>query len=121
MANLKGKWSGVFEQFSHDTSGSFAVALTVESVSGDGFEGTMDWPDFEDTRTKAQGIIEGDLIKWSETEYVRGDDAVLHGLYVARLEGSDELAGEWMDPKHTIYPAGPRFGTPGGRFRLKKQ
>jgi hypothetical protein len=121
MPDIKGRWSGTFDQFSHDINGSFPTILTVEAVSGDQFTGTMDWPTFDDTQTRVQGMFDGELIIWTETEYLRGDDAVLHGLFVARVKAGDEIAGDWMDPKHTIYPKGPRYGTPGGRFSLRKQ
>lgn len=121
MSDIKGRWSGTFDQFSHDINGSFPVTLTVEAVSGDEFTGTMDWPTFDGTQTRVQGMFDGTQIIWTETGYLKGDDAVLHGLFVAHFKAGDEMAGDWMDPKHTIYPKGPRYGTPGGRFSLKKQ
>lgn len=121
MPDLTGKWSGTFNQYSHDTNGSFPVKLTIEAVSGNKFSGSMEWPTFDDTRTRVEGMVDGTLIKWTETEYLKGDDAVLHGLYVARFRSDNEIAGDWMDPKHTITPSGPRYGTRGGDFVLKKE
>ncbi len=121
MSDMQGRWSGTFEQFSHDIHGRFPVTLAVEAVSGDQFTGAMNWPTFDGTQTRVQGTFDGRLIIWTETEYLKGDNAVLGGLYVAQFEARDEIAGEWMDPKRTIYPKGPRYGTPGGRFSLKKQ
>jgi hypothetical protein len=121
MSDFKGTWSGTFDQFSHDIAGTFPVTLTVETVSGDQFTGTMDWPTFDGTRTRAQGWFDGQLIIWTETEHLKGDNAELYGLYVAQFKADNEMAGDWMDPKHTIYPRGPRYGTPGGSITLKKQ
>lgn len=118
-SDLKGTWSGTFNQYSHDINDSFAFRLTIDAVSGSEFTGIMEWPTF-DTTTKVRGMLEGALIKWTETEYVKGDDAVLHGLYVARFSADNEISGDWMDPKHTITPEGPRFGTRGADFVLKK-
>ena len=70
---------------------------------------------------RMQGMFDGELIKWSETAYLKGDNVVLFGLYVARFKADNEMSGDWMDPKHTIRPQGPRFGTPGASFTLKKQ
>ncbi|MGY8638139.1 hypothetical protein RAD15_37275 [Bradyrhizobium sp. 14AA] len=121
IAKLKGTWSGTFNQYSHDINGSVPVKLTIDAISADEFSGTMDWPTFDNTRTRVKGFIDGALIKWTETEHLRGDDAVLGGLYVARFKADNEIAGDWMDPKHTITPKGPRFGTRGADFVLKKE
>ncbi|MDH6257991.1 hypothetical protein [Bradyrhizobium sp. BR13661] len=118
-SELKGTWSGTFNQYSHDINDSFAVKLTVDAISGSEFTGTMEWPTF-DTTTRVMGMVEGSLIKWTETGYIKGDDAVLNGLYVAHFTATNEITGDWMDPKHTITPKGPRFGTRGADFVLKK-
>ncbi len=117
---LKGSWSGTFNQYSHDTTGSFPVKLIIDTIAGSEFTGMVEWPSFGGTRTRVQGSFDGALIKWTETGYIRGDDAVLHGLYVAHFSASNEIRGDWMDPKHTITPKGPRFGTRGADFVLKK-
>jgi hypothetical protein len=121
VADVKGKWVGEFHQDSHETTGVFALLLTVDAVSGDEFSGTIDWPDNNDCRTKVQGAFDGRVLKWTETEYLRGDDVVLGGLYIGRFENRGRIAGTWMDPKHNIYPKGPNYGTPGGTFVLRKQ
>ena len=121
MPDFRGKWSGTVDQFSHDTEGSFPVTLTVEATSGDEFSGVMEWPTFNGCQTRVQGMFDGEWIKWSETAYLKGDDVVLAGLYVARFKADNEMSGDWMDPKHTIRPKGPRFGVPGASFKLKKQ
>jgi hypothetical protein len=121
MSELKGVWSGTFNQYSHDINGSFPVKLTIDTITGTEFTGTMDWPTFDNTQTKVKGMVDGTLIKWTETEYLRGDDAVLGGLYIAHLKASNEIAGDWMDPKHNITPQGPRYGTRGADFVLKKE
>ncbi len=121
MTDIRGKWSGTLDQFSHDIDDSVPVTLTVEATSGNEFTGTMEWPSFDFCQTRVQGMLDGELIKWSETAYLKGDDVVLYGLYVARFKADDEMSGDWMDPKHTIYPNGPSFGVPGASFTLKKQ
>jgi hypothetical protein len=121
VSELKGSWSGTFNQYSHDNEGSFPVKLTIDAIAGSEFTGTMEWPSFDDTHTKVQGMVDGALIKWTETEYLKGDDAVLGGLYVAKFTAGNEIAGDWMDPKHVITPKGPHFGTPGADFVLKKE
>jgi len=121
MSGLKGTWSGTFNQYSHDVNGSFPVKLTIDAISGTEFTGTMEWPSFDGTRTRVKGAIDGPLMKWTETEYLRGDDAVLGGLYVAHFKADNEIGGDWMDPKHTITPKGPRYGTRGADFVLKKE
>jgi hypothetical protein len=121
MTNIKGTWSGILDQFSHDIEGSSPVTLTVEAISGDEFTGTMQWPTFNGCTTRVQGMFDGELIKWSETAYLKGDDVVLYGLYVARFKADNEMTGDWMDPEHAIHPKGPRFGVPGASFTLKKQ
>ena len=121
MSELKGVWSGTFNQYSHDINGSFPVKLTIDTITGTEFTGTMDWPTFDNTQTRVKGMVDGTQIKWTETEYLRGDDAVLGGLYVAHLKASNEIAGDWMDPKHNIAPQGPRYGTRGADFVLKKE
>jgi hypothetical protein len=118
-SELKGTWSGTFNQYSHDINDSFAVKLTIDAISDSEFTGVMEWPTFN-TTTKVKGAVEGALIKWTETGYIKGEDAVLHGLYVARFSADNEITGDWMDPKHTITPKGPRFGTRGADFVLKK-
>ncbi len=120
VPDIRGKWSGTVDQFSHDTEGSFRVTLTVEATSGSEFTGAMEWPTFNGCQTRVQGMFDGELIKWSETAYLKGDDVVLSGLYVARLKADNEMSGDWMDPKHAIHPKGPRFGVPGASFTLKK-
>src|SRR6187402_272475 len=119
VSELKGVWAGTFNQYSHDINGSFPVKLTIDTITGTEFTGTMDWPIFDHTQTKVKGMVDGTLIKWTETEYLRGDDAVLGGLYIAHLKASTEIAGDWMDPKHNITPQGPRYGTRGADFVLK--
>jgi hypothetical protein len=121
MSDIKGKWSGTLDQFSNDIEGSFPVELTVEMISGDEFTGTMHWPTFEGCRTRVQGMCDGELIKWTETEYLHGDEAVLYGLYVATFKDRNEMAGDWMDPSHTINPKGPEFGVCGASFSLKRE
>src|SRR5258708_2140691 len=71
--------------------------------------------------TRVQGTVDGKLIKWIETAYLKGDDVVLGGLYVARFKADNEISGDWMDPKHTIDPKGPKYGVPGASFTLKKE
>jgi len=121
MRDIRGKWSGTVKQLSHDIEGSFPVTVTIDATSGDEFTGTMEWPSFNGCQTRVQGMLDGELIKWSETAYLKGDDVVLYGLYVARFKADNEMSGDWMDPKHTISPNGPRFGVPGASFTLKKQ
>lgn len=121
ISQLKGRWTGTLDQFSHDTEGTFPFTLTIDTITGDEFTGTIDWPAFNNCRTRVQGIFDGKLIKWSETEYLRGDDVVLHGLYIAKFKSKSEIAGDWMDPKNTIYPAGPNYGVRGATFVLKKK
>jgi hypothetical protein len=121
MSDIKGKWSGTLDQFSHDIEGTFPVTLTVEAVSGEQFTGTMDWPSFKGTRTRVHGRVDGKLIRWTETEYLKGDAVVLAGLYVAEFSADNEIVGDWMDPKHVINPGGPRYGTLGATFTLKRE
>jgi len=121
MQDIKGKWFGTLDQFSHDINDSVAVRLTVEGISGDEFTGTMEWPTFNDCKTIVQGFLDGERIVWSETAYLKGDDVVLYGLYVAQFKADNEISGDWMDPQHTINPRGPRYGTPGASFTLKKE
>jgi hypothetical protein len=121
MPDIKAKWSGTVDQFSRDVEGAVPVTLTVEAVVGDEFSGTMEWPTLNGCETNVQGMIDGELIKWVETHYLKGDDAVLYGLYVARFKADDEISGDWMDPRHTIYPEGPEYGVPGASFILKKE
>jgi len=118
--DIGGRWVGTLDQFSHDIYELVPVELMVDTISGDEFKGTMTWPSFNGCKTVVQGMLEGDLIKWMETDYLEGDDVVLYGLYVARLGADGELSGDWMDPKHTIYPAGPNYGVPGASFVLRK-
>src|SRR5262249_7113024 len=81
MSDINGKWFGTIDQISHDTEGTFPVELTIDTISADEFTGTMDWPASNGCQTRVQGFIDGDLIKWTETEYIEGDDVVLYGLY----------------------------------------
>ena len=118
MSDIRGKWLGTLDQFSHDIEDTVSIELTVDTISGDEFVGTMTWPSFNGCRTAVQGMLDGDLIKWVETDYLEGDEVVLYGLYVARLDAG-VLSGDWMDPKHTINPGGPDVGVPGARFILK--
>jgi hypothetical protein len=120
-ADLKGRWIGTFDQASHDTQASFSMILTIDEISGREFTGKIDWPDNGNTRTKVQGSVDGNALKWTETEYLSGDDVVLCGLYVGRVEDQSRISGTWMDPKHTIRPKGPDYGTPGGVFSLYRQ
>ncbi len=121
MSDIRGRWSGTLDQFSHDIHERVPVELTVDAISGEEFTGTMTWPSFNGCKTVVQGMIDGDLIKWIETDYLEGDDVVLYGLYVARLGADNVLSGDWMDPKHPIYPRGPDYGVPGASFNLKKE
>ena len=121
MQDIKGKWFGTLEQFSHDINDSVPVRLTVEGISGNDFTGTMEWPTFNDCKTAVQGFLAGERIIWSETEYLKGDDVVLYGLYVAQFTADNEISGDWMDPGHAIYPKGPNYGVPGASFILKKE
>jgi hypothetical protein len=118
---IKGKWVGSFDQYSHDTRASFAMVMTVDEVSGSEFAGTIDWPENNNNRTKIKGNFEGGTLKWTETEYIRGDDVVLGGLYIGKFTDTVVISGTWMDPKHTIHPRGPNYGTSGGSFVLHKQ
>ena len=119
--DIKTTWSGTLDQFSRDMKDTVPVRLTVEAVSGDEFTGTMEWPTFNGCKTRVQGTVDGKLIKWIETAYLKGDDVVLGGLYVARFKADNEISGDWMDPKHTIDPKGPKYGVPGASFTLKKE
>jgi hypothetical protein len=120
MSDIRGKWLGTLDQFSHDIEDTVPIELMVDTISGDEFAGAMTWPSFNGCRTAVQGMRNGDLIKWVETDYLEGDEVVLYGLYVARLDAG-ALSGDWMDPKHTINPGGPDFGVPGARFTLKRE
>jgi hypothetical protein len=81
----------------------------------------MEWPTFNDCKTRVQGVLDGERMIWSETGYLKGDDVVLYGLYVARFKADNEISGDWMDPKHTINPRGPRYGVSGASFTLKTE
>ena len=120
MPDIIGKWTGTLDQFSHDIEGSFPATLVVEAISGDEFTGAMEWPTFNGCQTIVQGIFDGESMKWCETDYLKGDDVVLYGLYIARLNADNEISGDWMDPKHTIDPNGPEFGVRGASFVFKK-
>jgi hypothetical protein len=121
LADMKGEWSGTVDQFSHDIRGKFSVRMTVESISGDEFTGTMDWPESENTKTEIKGMFDGKVIKWMETAYLKGNDVYLYGLYVAKFSTRSEIAGEWMDPKYPTYFNGPKYGVPGATIVLKKK
>jgi hypothetical protein len=121
VSDLKGEWSGTLSQFSHDINDDSPVKLSITEISGDEFSGVMEWPSFDGCKTRVQGMFDGKLIKWTETAYLKGDDVVLYGLYVAEFKADHEIAGDWMDPKHTINPKGPRYGTVGASFVLRKQ
>ena len=43
------------------------------------------------------------------------------GRGVAQFKADNEISGDWMDPKHTINPRGPRYGVPGASFTLKTE
>jgi hypothetical protein len=120
MRDIKGKWSGKVDQFSHDHEGTVAVRLTIDEVTGDEFVGTMDWPTIGCV-TQVQGYLDGERMIWSETDYLKGEDVVLYGLYVAQLKSDREIEGDWMDPKHTIYPKGPSYGVAGASFALARE
>jgi hypothetical protein len=120
IAKLQGKWNGTFHQDSHDLKGDFPVILKIDGGKGGEFTGTMEWPSFNGCKTKVEGGFDGKTIKWSETAYIKGDDVVLYGLYVAKLDAKNRITGDWMDPKHRINPGGPHYGVPGGSFVLSK-
>ena len=120
-ADLVGTWVGAFDQDSHDTTGRFRMILTIERMEGAEFRGTLDWPDNNDCRTAVEGSFDGTAATWVETKYLRGDDVVLGGLYIGRFDRDGRLAGTWFDPKYTINPKGPNFGTPGGSFVLQRE
>jgi len=116
LNDLKGRWEGTLDQFSHDNEGTFRVLLDIEPEHDGEFTGTMQWPDFNACQTRIEGHLQGTLLQWTETDFIEGDDVVLHGLYVANLANDNEIRGEWMDPQQTIYPGGPNYGTPGATF-----
>ena len=120
-ADLAGVWVGTLYQDSHDTTGSFRMILTIRKGYGAEFSGTLDWPDSNNCRTAVEGSFDGRTLKFTETEYLIGDDVVLGGLYIATFKSRDRITGSWMDPKHTIYPKGPNYGTPGAWFVLQKK
>lgn len=121
IADLKGEWIGTLDQRSQDLIGTFPVKLTINGINGDEFTGSMDWPTFNDCKTEVRGAIDGSTIKWTETAYLKGDDVVLNGLYVARFVTKGEITGEWMDPQYSIFPKGPNYGVPGATIALKKK
>ncbi len=118
---IVGLWSGTLEQFSHDRAEILPVELSIDTVIGNEFSGEMSWPTLDGCRTRVDGLHDGNIVKWMETDYIEGDAAVLYGLYVAQLRGADQLDGDWMDPRHTIQPSGPNYGVPGARFRLRRK
>lgn len=125
MHDIKGKWSGTVDQFSHDHEETIPATLTVDEVTGDEsmrieFMGTMEWPS-SGTVTQVQGYLDGERMIWSETEFLKGEDVVLYGLYVARFTSAREIEGDWMDPKHTISPRGPDYGVAGASFKLTRE
>lgn len=120
MRDIKGKWFGKIDQFSHDHEQTIPVTLTIDELNDDEFMGTMDWPNV-DTVTQVQGYLDGERMIWSETDYLKGEDVVLYGLYVAQFKSPSEIEGDWMDPKHTIYPKGPNYGVPGASFALTRE
>ena len=120
MPEIQGRWSGVVHQLSHEMEADCPVVLDIDTVSDAEFAGTMLWPSFGDCRTRVRGAIDGALIKWTETDYLAGDDVVLYGLYVARFGADGEVVGEWMDPSYTIDPRGPDLGVPGASFTLTR-
>ncbi len=119
IAELTGKWQGTFHQNSHEHSETVPMVLTVEHVTNQEFSGTINWPENK-CKTAIHGNLEGKTLKFTETNYIEGDDVVLDGLYVGKFSGSKKLTGNWMDPKHTIYPKGPNYGVSGGSFELSK-
>jgi len=121
MSDIRGRWLGTLDVFSHEIYDTVPGELTIDTISGDEFTGSMTWPSFNGCKTVVEGVIDGELIKWMETDYLEGNDVVLYGLYVARLGPDNVLSGDWMDPKHTIYPAGPNYGVPGATFVLRKE
>lgn len=120
MRDIKGLWSGTVDQFSHDHEGTIPARLTIDEVTGNEFAGTMEWPAVACV-TQVQGYLDGERMFWSEIDYLKGEDVVLYGLYVAQFKSAGEIEGEWMDPKHTIYPEGPRYGVPGATFALRRE
>jgi hypothetical protein len=121
IADLKGEWTGTLVQFSHEIEGAFPVKMTVASITGNEFTGTMDWPTFNGCKTEIRGMLDGNVIRWTEIAYLEGDDVVLNGLYVARFKTKSKIVGEWMDPKHTIFPKGPKYGVTGATLVLTKK
>jgi hypothetical protein len=71
ISELKGEWTGSFDQFSHDIEGSFPVKMSIDTITDNEFKGTMDWPTFNDCKTEVRGMFDGKSIIWTETAYLR--------------------------------------------------
>lgn len=121
IAEMTGTWNGTLHQYSHDIEGTFPVIMTINHLDHEKFSGTMDWPDFGNCQTRVRGHFNGTRLIFTETEYLKGDDVVLNGLYVATFSGKDKIKGEWMDPKHTIHPVGPDYGIAGASFVFERK
>src|SRR5438445_13498014 len=98
MSDIGGRWSGTLDQFSHDIYERVPVELTVDTISGEEFTGTMSWPSCNGCKTVVQGVMYGDLVKWIETDYLARGGVALYSLYVARLGSASVLSCYSLEP-----------------------
>src|SRR5262249_21021287 len=116
--DLKGRWNGSFRQFSHDVNETYPMLMEINSVQGNEFSGVIVWPD---CATKIKGECDGTRVWWTELGFVKGDNAVLYGIYKTDQKSDQVLAGDWLDPKPGVFhdKAGEFQGTSGGTFKLR--
>jgi hypothetical protein len=125
------KWSGQANQYNY---GKYQMNLTIASVQGSNFAGTINWPSFT-TTTKMSGTMvtdfgdatekqrwhyvpgydkgaAGTYVKFTETDYVQGSGVELHDVYYALVQPDGTFQGVWFKPDGT---------QPSGDYLIKPQ
>lgn len=82
----KTNWMGVC---SYDSE-NFPFTLTIQTVSGNDINGTVDWPTLNNAKTKFKGTVSGIDIEFTEYEAIRGEDEVaLPAQYRGTISSDD--------------------------------
>ncbi len=107
---FKGKWEGIFYQFSYGYNERYKMEVLVDNVTNCKLKGRFVWYQSGKDISSFEGAMKRDTIYLREGNQISGSmDLVTHGVYVIPWKENARLKGYWITPSKDGAKKGGTF------------
>ena len=109
-AKFKGKWEGIFYQFSYGYDEKYKMEVLVDDVTSCKLKGKFVWYQSGKDVSGFTGVMRRDTIFLREGQQLSGSmDLVVNGVYVIPWKENSRLKGYWLTPSKDGAKKGGTF------------